>query len=279
MSTHLQVVSGASNVVFTAPNKFTYTLPDPYQTGDNNEVSLKDLRLYYSWFNMTAAKTNTSYSYVWVDSVSYPVVMPDGIYSYTDFQGYLERTMFANGHYLIDSTGAPVYFIHLQSNPVYYRITLTVDPVPAALPSGYTAPSGWVAPGADVTPQLVIPETNLRNYLGFAAGTFPAATQAVKYQVNGTAVPQVTSVSSLMLQSTMVKNEYGPDSRTLISFNLEPGTAPGSLVSVVPYYQDWIPMQQAIKLRTIDLTLVDQLSRPVAIEDPAGFICTLTLRK
>jgi len=82
---HLQLVSGAPNVTFTAPNKFTFTLPSRYESGEHDRVSLKSLRLYYSWFNMTAAKKNNQFSYTWVDGVIHTVTLPDGIWSFSDF--------------------------------------------------------------------------------------------------------------------------------------------------------------------------------------------------
>jgi hypothetical protein len=212
-----------------------------------------------------------------VDGSNHVVTLPDGIWSYVDFQGFLERTMRAAGQYLTNAGGEAVYFIRFESNPVFYRISLTVSPVPATLPAGWTAPAGWVAPGVDTTPQVVVPNTAMQNYLGFSQGSYPAAPQAALYQVNGNLVPQVTDISSLMLQTNLANNEYGPDSRTLATFNVEPGTAPGSLISEVPFYQDWIPVKPGARFQQIDVTLVDQNSRPVKLEDTAGFICTITV--
>ena len=275
---HLQLVSGAPNVTFTSPNKFTFTLPSQYRSGENDQVSLKSLRLYYSWFNMTAAKNNNSFSYTWVDNTVHTVTLPDGIWSYADFQKYLEQVMLSKNHYLLDSNNRPVYYIKFESNSVFYRISLSVSVVPAVLPSGYTAPSGWVAQ-ADKTPLVNIPATAIRSYLGFEAGSYPNVAQATLYQVNGPNVPQVTDITSLMLQSNLANNEYGPDSRTLASFNVEPGSAPGSLISEIPFYQDWIPVQPMSKFTQVTLLLVDQNSRPVKIEDTAGFIATLNLKR
>ena len=95
--------------------------------------------------------------------------------------------------------------------------------------------------------------------------------------MNGTLVPQVTDASSLQLQTNLTFNEYGPDTRTLATFNVPPGTEPGSLISEVPFYQDWIPVQPRAKFKTITLELTDQNGRKVKIEDPAGFICTFTI--
>ena len=273
----MQVVYGSEGVTFTSPNKFSFKMPTQFSVGSANQISLKSLRMYYSWFNITAAKNNNQFSYQWVNGTTYPVVLPDGIWSFTDVQGFLEQTMRANGHYLINASGQNVYFIKLQSNSVFYRISLTLTPVTAILPAGYTAPAGWVAPTTDKIPLLIIPATAIQTYFGFPAATYPSVTQATIYQANSTNVPQVTDVSSLMIQCNAVKNEYGPDYRTIASFNVPPGQQPGSLISEVPFYQDWIPMQPNFRLNILELYLVDQNSNPVKIEDPTGFICTLNI--
>lgn len=273
---HVQVVHGAPSVTFTAPNKFSFQMPSQYQAGDNDRVALKNLRLYYSWWNVSSAKGNNQFSYQWIDGTLHQVTLQDGIWPYQDFQAYLQLVMTQNGHYLLNG-GIPVFYIKFQVNPVFYRITLVCSPVPAILPAGFTAPSQWIAPSVDKTPQVVIPATAITSYLGFTPGTYPAAPQSTPFQVNGTLVPQVTDASSLQIQTNLTKNEYGPDNRTLVSFNVPPGTEPGSIISEVPFYQDWIAVQPRSKFNTITLELTDQNGRKVAIEDPTGFICTMTI--
>ena len=185
--------------------------------------------------------------------------------------------MISKGHYLIDDKGNPYHFINLEANSVFHRVSMTIRPVPSELPEGWTAPDGWVAPASPLTPQLVIPSTKMTEYLGFAAGDYPMIQQATIYQVNGQSAPQVTDSSSLMLLCNLATNDYGPDSRALSTFTVTPGTAPGSMISEVPFYQDWIPVQPCSSFSVIELELVDQNSNPVKIEDPAGFICTINL--
>jgi hypothetical protein len=131
MSKTIQIVSGAPNVTFTAPNKFTYQLPEQISTGSNDKVALQSLKLYYSWYNITAAKKNHTYSYTWVDGSTHAVTMDDGMYPYEDFQGYLEKVMYENGHYLTDDKGTKHFYITFQANPIRYRVALVIDPVPA----------------------------------------------------------------------------------------------------------------------------------------------------
>ena len=274
---HLQVVSGSQDVTFTSPNQFTFRMPNSYISGNRDRLSLKSLFMYYSWFNITAAKNNNSFSYIWSNGTTYPVVLSDGIWSFADLQAYLQQVMKLNNHYLTDATGTDQFYLSIQANSVSYRISLTSTPVPTALPAGWTAPGGFAYPGVATTPRLIVPATAFQAFTGFVAATYPAAVQATIYQVNSTNIPQVTDSSSLQLLTNLAYNEYAPDQRTLTSFNLTPGTVPGTLISQVPPYQDWVAVQPNTGFQTITLLLVDQLSRAVKIEDPSGFICTLNL--
>lgn len=274
---NIQVAYGGTNTTFTAPNKFTFRLNQTLIPSSQAQVSMKSLRMYYSWFNLTAAKKNNSFSYIWHDATTHVVTLQDGIFDYATFQDYLEQQMEANGHYLINASGAKQYFISLVANSALYRISLTVRPIPSTLPVGWTSPVGWVAPAADVTPQLVIPATAIRDYLGFTAGTYPAATQSSLYQVNGPTAPLVTDVTSLQLLTNLVDNEFSSDPRCLSIFSLPPNTQSGQPFSEVPFYQDWIPMKRGGRFSSITLEIVDQNSRPVIIEDPSAFVCSLNI--
>ena len=274
---HIQIVSGSPNVEFVAPNKFRFKMPSPYKSGNYDRVSMKSLRLYYSWFNLTQAKNNNRLSYRWIDNSEHEVVWKDGIWDFEVFQQYLEQVMMSKGHYLLNDKGSPVYFIQLEANSVFYRISLTVRPVPAVMPIGWVPPPGFVTPPRDKTPQLIIPSTKIADYLGLQPGSYPATWQSTIFQTNGQLAPQVTDSSSLMLLCNLVSNEYGPDSRALATFTVTPGTDPGAMISEVPFYQDWIPVQPCSNFSTILLELVDQNANPVKLEDPAGFICTINL--
>ena len=273
----IQIVSGSPDVTFTSPNQFSFKMPNNYLAGNDHKISLKSLAMYYSWFNISEAKANNSFSYIWSNGTTYQVVLNDGIWSYTDVNAYLQKVMRANGHYLTNAALADQYYISLPANSVFYRISLITTPVPPSLPAGWTAPAGFVFPAVATTPRLIVPSTEFQTYLGFTAGTYPTLAQATTFSVNGTSVPQVTQSSSLMLSSNLAYNEYAPNQGTIATFNLTPGTSPGSLISLVPNFPDWVPVQPNKAFQIINLFIVDQLSRPVKIEDPSGFICTLTL--
>lgn len=142
----LQVVQGSSSVSFTYPNLFTLQLPSNGFTTGCDEVSLKNLNLYYSWANVTALKKNNSWAYTY-QGVSYQVIMADGSFSFADLNMYLQGVMVANGHYLVDRDGNQVTFLSFTVNTVFYCLSLTAKPVPSVLPPGWTNPAGMSLSG------------------------------------------------------------------------------------------------------------------------------------
>ena len=271
----IQVVGGSSQVTFTAPNKFMVRLPaSGFRTG-KDECAMKSLTLYYSWPSVSAALGNNAFSYIW-NGVEYPVVLADGIWNFSDIQAYLELVMTQNGHYLLDA-GTKVFFIQFVANPVLYCLSLTVTPVPSALPTDWTNPTGTALFGR--TPQLKIPSGGFATLTGFSAGAYPAAPSATLYQINS-GIPQITGVTALNVTSNLVTNSgLSLYSNVLASFVVPSDQLPGSLIQVQPTNMDWVPVQKASTFTEIEVAIVDQLHRPVMLRDPTGFVCIINIRR
>ncbi len=271
----IQISGGSTQVTFSAPNRFTVRLPaSGFRTG-RDECALKSLTLYYSWPNISAAQGNNSFSYRW-NGVSYPVVLADGIWNFSDIQAYLELVMTQNGHYLVNAAGIKVFYITLITNPVLYALSLTVTPIPSSLPASWTNPAGVTLFGN--TPQLVIPQ-GMASLTGFPAASYPAAPQASLYQVNS-GIPQITGVTALNVTSTLVTSSgLSLYPNVLASFVVPSDQQPGSLIQVQPSNLDWCPVQRAMTFTEIEVAIVDQLMRAITIRDPTGFAAIINVRK
>ena len=272
----LQIVSGSSSVTFTSPNLFTLRLPaSGFRTSSKDECALKSLSLYYSWPNVSAALGNNSFSYSY-DGVTYPVVMADGIYQFSELQSYFELVMGQNGHYLVNTDGQRVYFINLTVNSVLYCLSLTVTPVPSILPVGWSNPAGMSLTG--VTPTLNV-TGEISTLMGFAPASYPAAPQAGLFQLNS-GIPQISHVSSLNVTSNICTNSgLSLYSDVLATFVLPDTQRPGTLVQIQPNNLDWVSVQKAQTFTEVTVAIVDQLHRPVHIRDPSGFVCTINVRR
>lgn len=277
----LHITSGSSTVTFTSPNTFTFKLPAyGLRTSSSMEVALKQMTMYYSWPNISAAKGNNLIRYTWPLSTgtqTFDVLMADGIYQFSEMQDYLQQVMMSRGHYLIDQYGQPQFYINLTVNSVLYCLSLTCTPLPASLPSGWSYPSGWQSTVA-LTPQLIVPN-GWSQVSGFPIGTYPTTAQSSVYQTNSANVPQITSSTSLNVISNVVDNSsisLAPN--VLTTFVVPVNQSPGTLINIQPTMLDWLPMSKENTFSEVTIALTDQLMRPIQIKDPSGFVCILNVR-
>jgi len=246
------------------------------------KVALANLQMYYSTFNITAANNNNSFSYQWVDGITYPVVMPDGFYTIDTINNFLHFTMVQNKHYLLATSGDFVYFITLGINPTRYACEVNCFGMSVALAAtnGWTLPSGatWVIPTNFIVPELVVGTNNFKLIIGFQTGSYPnttiagvppAQTQTPAFttdqQFLSTSTPQVSVVSSFILTCSLINNNYAVPNNLIYSFSPQ-GTI-GEQFTIAPnqlVFIDCLPAQY----NRFQVSFIDQNFRPVAIQDP-----------
>jgi hypothetical protein len=277
-STRSLIFSQASgSTTFNGQSTWTISLPNMYAI-NKDEISLKTLDIYYSWNNITVAKNNNSFSYIWTNGTTYNVSLPDGTYQFADVNGYFQLIMHQNGHYLVDQNGNNVYYLSLDANSIAYRVTLTATPIPASLPSGWSNPAS-VNLAINNTPQLVVPNTGFATLIGFIAGTYPASPITTIYQFNGQNVPVITAASSISVNCSAVNNGgLTLNSQTIATFAPAAGLSSGTLISYQPTYASFYPAQTAQTVSAISLTLVDTNGNPLIVVDPTGFNATIDIR-
>lgn len=246
------------------------------------KIALANLQMYYSTFNITALNNNNSFSYTWVDGITYPVNIPNGFYTVNALNNFLHFTMVQNFHYLEASTGDFVYLITLDINPVLYSVQADIFGMSVALATaeGFTLPAGatWVIPTNFIVPSLVVLNNNFGLVIGFVAGSYPnalitgippAQTQSPVFTTNvqflSSFTPQVSPVSSFILTCSLVNNNYAVPNNLVYSFAPEGyigeqfTVAPNEyiLVDILPAYYN-----------SFQVSFLDQDFRPVAIQDP-----------
>lgn len=240
------IILNQNNVVANSLNDtYTYRFPNGSVEFQNDQVSVASISIYFSWFNISSATTNSqynnnAYTYTWYDAggaTTHNVVMPDGYYEVTDLNAYLQREMVLNGHYLLDGAGQFIYYLELVVNQTYYGIQMNSFPIPTAIPAGWTNPAGLTFPAVATTPQITIPSNNnFGKVIGFNAGTYPPVVQATDYSKLSDFTPQITPINSLILSCTLLNNKYSNPNTLLYSFTTQ-GTPFGSLISIqVPQF-------------------------------------------
>lgn len=297
------LILNSTNIVENTDNsQLQYDFPaGSIVLNPGDKVALASLQMYYSTFNITAANGNNKFSYTWIDGTTFPVgtgtsstseTIPDGFYDADGLNDLLHFQMIANGHYLIDnSTGDYVYFINISTNSNRYAIQVDCFRINTTLypTASYTAGTpttaasiAWVAgiwgAGTNLTPQLVIPSTNFRNVIGFAAGSYPStlASQTSTQSFISSFTPQITPLSSFVLTCDLANNNYAVPNNLIYSFSPE-GTF-GDQFTIAPNQYVFIDVQPG-NYSFFRVRFLDQDLLPVSIQDEQMVIMIIIASK
>jgi hypothetical protein len=266
MYTNNIIVSSADDISNTV-NEIKLRIPTPYSSQNGDMIALSSMSLYFSWFSVNSTFNNKSFSYVWTDGVTYPVVMSDGNYTLDQISQYLQFVMLGNGHYLVDSTGTNVFFLGLATNGPIYAAQLNCTAIPSALTGTY---AGWTNPASVVlngkVPQLVTGTNNWAKLIGFANSTsFPATLSTAPASFTSTTTAQISPVTKVYVGCDWVNqtkfSKYGSIIQSYVP------TAPFlSLLSFIPTTLLWYPITEGT-YTTISIKLYDQNFNPLVLND------------
>lgn len=215
------VVINNTNVSPNDNSKYKYTFPTTNKF-EGDQIAMSNIYINYSWFNIMEQYNNNQFSYKWTDgsgTTTKLVKIKDGYYNGSTLNAYLQYIMLNNGHYLIDDTGAYVYYLEMVVNITYYALEFRAYPLPTSLPTGWSNPAGIVFPLLASTPQFVIPNSKITRLLGFNAGTYPSAVQATTYNELSQNTPQVTDVDSIIVLCSLLNNRLSVPNTILYSFS------------------------------------------------------------
>ena len=244
------LVLNSSNISNTSTNStFKYNFIQGGFKAKDCEMCISSVSIPYSWYNVSSYYNNKLFSINMPSassSVSFPITLPDGFYSVTDINAYIEQTCLDNGYYLIDSTGKNVFFIKMAYNATYYSIQVLCYVVPNAIGT-YTRPAtglysttGSGLPTTATTTQIIIPATwSIGTIIGFAAGTYPVVPNIVNQSILSTKTPIGTTVNSLILQCSLVSNRVTIPSDILDSMPIT-NTAFGANIVYDPSFEKFV---------------------------------------
>jgi hypothetical protein len=278
------LVLNQTNIVADGQNnKLVYNFPNSVLFEDAY-IAVSSISLYYSWFNITSALGNNTFSYTWVSAgttTTYAVTIPDGIYEITTLNQYLQFIFLSNGHYLLNSTGQNVFYGEFLVNPSRYAVQINTFQFPTSLPSGYTNPAGLTFPTNTFNPSIII-GTTLGFLLGFASGvttnqntsygyTPPTSNYISKSAIGtlsylSTSAPNVQPNSSILIASSGVNNPYAQP--TSIIYSLTPSVAVGEIISEKPPEFMWNELINGT-YNQIRLTILGTNLAPIQLNDPA----------
>lgn len=270
-------------------------------------LSLGKIAFYNSWYNISAARGNNTFSYVFPEGnpnvyVTHKVVLTDGSYeTMEEINDYLQEAMSGNGDSLIyydkeEGTSTETFFIKLSTSTNEYAYKLEIDSLPSFVTAGFpnvdgSSPSGYYTGGGVITtanenqlPQFIIPATSapagsntsgqysFSKTTGFNPGTYGA--QGANPPVNfiSNFPPQIQYTSVINLACNMV-NQGDVNANPNVFYQFVPNAPFGELVAEVPPYPVFVPVGDAV-YQYCQISLLDENYNPLQLIDPScyGFV-------
>jgi hypothetical protein len=241
------LVLNSSNVSNTSTNTtFKYNFIQGGFQAKDMEMCVSSITLPYSFYNISSYYANRTFSLIFpkgATTQTISVTLPEGFYTVTTINSYIQQICIDNGAYLIDSTGNYVYYQQLVYNSTYYSVQLLLYSVPTTLPTGYSyATTGTLytssanLPTTAYTPQFVLASSgSISTIIGFVAGaTYPSAQTTTKQSISSTLTPVGSTVNSLVMQCSLVNNSCTTPSDILDSMPIN-STSFGSNIIYQPY--------------------------------------------
>ena len=227
-----------TSYVENSENTYIYRLPASVKFTNKSKVGLVSFSVYNSTFNVSSSRGNNKVTFIFNAStpVSYDWSIPDGYYSSSDLNSWLQSQMYSNNLYTTANNGAnTIYFYEIVQNSVRYAIQLNSYYIPTsanATTLGYTRPSGatWNFPTTNKTPQLTF-NAAFGSLIGMTAQTYPSTVQSTNVSQISTITPIISPVNSYVLTCNLINSKYSIPSNVFFSLPLNGSL--GQLISFV----------------------------------------------
>lgn len=246
----------------------TYRIDLPTMTDLSSfECSLGSLQIYNSWYNISPALNNQTFTLTMPSNATLNITIPAGAYQISDLNSYIQFRLIQAGYYITNTvSGQNTYYCNLQVSPTTYSIQFITYPIPTSLPAGFTS-GGMTFPGsANQHMQLTILSTNnLKDIFGYNVGTYPAVATNVGTQTKDSDyIPNVSPISAIQMRLSCLSNPFSSNNQLLHVFTTQ-GVGVGQSINASPNYEQFVPCNGSHQSLTI--SFYDQLGRVVEILD------------
>ena len=283
------LVLNSTNVTSSSTNTtFKYNFINGGFQLKNMEMCVSSITLPYSFYNVSSYYNNRTFSLIFpkgATTQTISVTLPEGFYTVTDINSYIQQICLDNGAYLIDSTGNYVYYQQLVYNSTYYSVQLLLYPVPTTLPTGYSYASAGTLytssanlPTTSYTPQLVLSSAgSISTIIGFVSGaTYPSTQSTTNQSILSTLTPVGSTVNSIIMQCSLVNNPVTTPSDILDSLPIHNSTF-GSNITYEPSFEKFISLSDGT-FNNFTFSFRDQNLNEIYARDPNVSI-TLIIRQ
>lgn len=265
------LVINSKNVSNSLNNQYRYDfINGSFEIPEDSEIMITSLQIPYSWFNISTRYNNNSFRIYWPagdTNVSYTVTLPDGFYTTTSLDAYIQQFCIEKGLYLIEnSTQNYIYYVSVKYNVTYYANQIILKTVPISLPAGFTAPANWAGyPNiAPRTPSIqILPDNEFYKFLGFKPGAY-GVSSPTNYSKNSTFAPLGSNVNSLVIKCNLVNNNISSQTDIVDSFAINGNF--GSNLNFNNNIEKWIKLN-AGRYYSFIVTIVDEKMQDIQILD------------
>ena len=250
-------------------NLYRIRLPKATQYKKGDQISLYSFSMYNSFYNISASQyQNTSISVNWLGTI-YNWTIPDGYYSVSDLDIWLQSQFILNKLYCTNSTNSQnIFFVRFLTNSVLYKNEIDVFYIPSATNAssfGYVIPSNasWVFPSSNTMITLTINQ-NLQKYFGITDRLiFGDGTVENRYYVSNVC-PTVSPVFSIFIGCSLISSNFNQIGNLMAQLPIS--SSFGNLIRFNSTMDSNIDINPGIYSEII-VTLWDQENNPLKFQD------------
>jgi hypothetical protein len=247
-------------------------LPKAVQFKRGDKLSLYSFSMYNSFYNISASQYgNSNITFTWFDNTVYNWTIPDGYYSLSDLNLWLQQQFILNKLYCVNSNNSQnIYFVVFQTNSVLYKAQIDVYYMPSATNAalyGYQIPSGatWTFPASNTMVTLTINQ-NLQSYFGITnSTTFGTITPVQNMHYLSNTCPIVSPVFSIFLGCNLIISDFNQIGNLFSQFPIS--ASYGNLIKIESSIDSLISIREGIYSEIV-ITLWDQNNKPLIFQDP-----------
>lgn len=274
------IIFNSSNVIGNNNSSFRFNFPQGSFTIKSGKICLVQSIIPYSNFNINTTYGNNTFSYNFPTAnqsntfTNYDVLLPNGNYTLTDINRFLESVFIENNQYVIDENGDNVYFCQFVINPVYYAVQILCFPMYTSLPANYTLPPNFAGfPLTSICPQININNASFGTIIGYTVGLYGSTISTVPLSFLSNTTPNASPVNGIIMRVNLVNNSVVIPSDILTSFSFS-GATFGTNIVHSPSFEQFIKVNPGT-YSFITITLVDQNFNIIPFNDPNVLITLL----
>ena len=257
---------------YVSNNMYKVKLPKAVQFKKSDKLSLYSFSMYNSFYNISASQYgNSNITFTWFDNTVYNWTIPDGYYSLSDLNLWLQQQFILNKLYCVNSNNSQnIYFVVFQTNSVLYKAQIDVYYMPSTTNAalyGYTIPSGasWTFPASNTMVTLTINQ-NLQSFFGITNQlTFGNITPVQNMHYLSNTCPIVSPVFSIFLGCNLIVSDFNQIGNLFSQFPIS--AAYGNLIKIESSIDSLISIKEGIYSEIV-ITLWDQNNKPLIFQDP-----------